>query len=389
VNIIIIALNELKIMFKSKGTLILLLIMPIMMIALMGYALKPYLNPSHEIIKFDVLYVNHDEGEIGQSFDTFIKDQGAKYFNLIISSTEDIESEMLKNNYDEAIFIPRDLTLKVNNLESISIIHISSGKNLMRDNMVKVFVNQFTTSVNENIAIQKVAESYQFQIDINQIRSHIVLDIGNQFIEIDELEKTNSLGITSFQYFASSMLIFFLLCSSMGLGMEIVNDRTNKIYARINTYPVTKNQYLLGKALGNALISIVQAISIIVISALLFQVNWGREYIGLTVVILAIIFISSGVSVVFSSLFNSSKTLSTVLIMIYWMLTFISGAFTPIPAFEKIGKYIFNMWAFESITSYMTGQSLMNSIYHIMMLLGLGLVLWLVGMFMYRRGINE
>jgi len=389
VNIIIIALNELKIMFKSKGTLILLLIMPIMMIALMGYALKPYLNPSHEIIKFDVLYVNQDEGKIGQSFDTFIKDQGAKYFNLIISSTEDIESEMLKNNYDEAIFIPKDFTLKVNNSESISIIHISSGKNLMRDNMVKVLVNQFTTSVNESIAIQKVAESYHFQIDINQIHSDIVLDLGSQFIEIDELEKTNSLGITSFQYFAASMLVFFLLCSSMGLGMEIVNDRTNKIYARINTYPVTKNQYLLGKTLGNAFISIVQAISIIVISALLFQVNWGREYIGLTIVVLVIIFISSGVSVIFSSLFNSSKTLSTVLIMIYWMLTFISGAFTPVPAFEKIGKFIFNMWAFESITSYMTGQSLVTSIYNIMMLLGLGLVLWLIGMYMYRRGTNE
>ncbi len=384
-NIFVIALSEVKRTFKNKVVLFLLIIMPVMMVALMGYALAPFLNPNEtkSIEKFNVLYVNHDDGEIGQRFDTLIKDEGSNYFNLITPESDDVGDEMISNNYDEAIIIPGDLTEKVKNFEEINIIHLSSGDDKMKDSMLSSFVQQFVKSVNHEIAIIKVAEQHQVELDMDEIRENI-----QTTVTVHELNDT--LTINSFQFFGASMLIFFLLTSSMGLGMEITNDRNNKIFTRISSYPVSKNQYLLGKTLGNSIISILQAISVIVLTHILFKVNWGSDYVGLALVVLAVIFISSGISVIFSSMFKSSKTLSTVLIVFYWMLTFISGAFTPIPAFEDISKFILNKWAFESITSFMRGNPLIESIHYIALLIGLGVILWLLGVYLYRRrGSNE
>jgi hypothetical protein len=66
-------------------------------------------------------------------------------------------------------------------------------------------------------------------------------------------------------------------------------------------------------------------------------------------------------------------------------MTFISGAFAPIPAFESIGKFTVNKVAFEAITRFMSGEGFGNTVNYILILITLCLSIWTAGIMLYRR----
>lgn len=391
-NVITIIKNELKLMLRNRVNLVVLLVTPMAMIALMGYALKPFFNIEERgIEKFNVLYINNDDGYIGNSIDESIRGEGNQYFNLVKPVSEDIEGELLAKNIDEAIIIPEELTQKLISDEEASIIHISSGKDMISNSVVNSFLGGFKDATNLGMNIESVIRTY----DLNtQEAASIGVDLtkkyGNSFVNTRSISKQETSNLGSFQYFSVSMLIFFLLTSGMGLGIGIVDDRSNKLYSRISSYPITNNQYLLGKSLGNGVIGVLQAVLVIIFSSFVFKVNWGNNYGGLALVVITVLFSSSGLAVILSSLINSSKALSTALIVIYWSITFASGAFTPVPALEPIGRFTLNKWAFEAITGFMAGKSFGNVSTYLLMLTALCSILWLIGIMLYRRrGLNE
>lgn len=386
-NVITIIKNELKLMLRNRVNLVILLITPIAMIALMGYALKPFFNVEEKgIEKFDVLYINNDNGPIGRSFDEYIRGEENLYFNIVKADSQDIESELLARGMNEAIVVPEKLTEKLTGGEEVKFIHISSGMDMISNNVVESFLGAFKDTTNVGINIENVIKSYDLNThEAASIQVDLLRKYGASFVNTRSIGKQEPIKIGSFQYFSVSMLVFFLLTSGMGLGIGILDDRSDRIYSRINSYPVSNNQYLLGKALGNGIIGIFQATIVIIFTSLVFKVNWGNNYLGLAIVVIAVLFSSSGLAVILSNLLNSSKALSTALIVIYWSITFVSGAFAPIPAFEPIGRLTLNKWAFEATTGFMAGKSFGNVANYLLMLISLCLILWMIGIMLYRR----
>ncbi len=391
-KVIAIIMNELKLMIRDRVNLIIMLTIPIAMIALMGYALKPFFTAEEKgIEKFDLLYANYDDGHIGKAMDEFLKGEGSKYFRLVQHDSRDIESELALKNIDEAIVVPSGLTEDIQNGKEVSLIHISSGKNTLSSSVVKAFLEGFKDGTNTNMIIgSAINENKLSAMEASSIQELLQETPSVSFVKERKLGSTGVSKLGSFQFYSVSMLLFFLLTSGMGLGVGIVNERKEKLYSRISSYPVKSSQYLLGKALGNGIIGIVQAAIIITFTSVAFKVDWGKNYLGILIVVMAVLFSSSGFAVILSSKLNSTKAISTALIVVYWAITFISGAFAPVPAFDSIGRFTINRWAFEAITSFMTGGGLAASAGYMAMLLSLCLVLWLVGIMLYkRRAINE
>lgn len=386
-NVMTIIKNELKLMIRDKVNLIILLTVPIAMIGLMGYALKQFFTAEEKGIKqFELLYANYDNGYIGKSMDEFMKGEGSKYFKLVPPDSEDMEGELDTRNIDVAVIIPKGLTDKLLAGEESHIIQLSSGKNTISNSVVKSFLDSFRDEINTSMTIEAAVKKYGLSTqEVSKIQVELTGNLGTNFVNTKELGNNGSTKLGSFQYYSVSMLIFFLLTSGMGLGMGIVNDRAEKIYSRISSYPVTRSQYLLGKALGNGIIGILQAAIIIAFTSLVFKVNWGNNYLGIGIAVIAVLFSSSGLAVILSSRLNSSKALSTALIIIYWAITFISGAFAPVPAFEGIGRFTMNKWAFEAITSFMAGKGFAAAAGYLAMLLSLCLILWVTGIMLYKR----
>ena len=96
-NIINIALNQLKMTIKSRQ-IILLLVLPIIMIFIMGNALKSTFEASNSIKRFKVLYVNEDTGTIGKNFDSMLLKAAAKYVEAQKTTEKNAEEKLRKKN---------------------------------------------------------------------------------------------------------------------------------------------------------------------------------------------------------------------------------------------------------------------------------------------------
>lgn len=391
-NIINITLNQLKMAIKSRQ-IILLLVLPIIMIAAMGNALKSTFEANNSIQKFDVLYVNEDTGTIGKSFDSMILNVASKYIHVINSDEKNAAEEVTKGKYDEAIIIPKELSLKVSNGEKCAIKVVSSGKDEVKDYVVNSLVSSFSETVNTNMGLIK---GYSENLpganteEEAQILARLQKGLGSDYIAVKPEYQSSIKKLSSFQYFAAGMLLFFMLTTGIGVGNSIIKERSNKIYMRVNSFPVKKSEYLLGHVLSNVITAILQAAAIIVSSSILFGVDWGTNYMGIAITVLLMIFTASSLGVLASSIVNSEKVLSSGLTIILWFIVFLGGGFSDFPSLEPIGRFTFYKWGFNTLANFICGESINSSASELIMLAVLMFVSWSVALALFgRRARNE
>lgn len=391
-NVLSILRHELRILLRNRTSLILLLVMPVAMIALLGYALDPMLHAESKGIEpFPVLYLNNDQGEIGRNFDQYLRGEAGRYFLLVAPESADVEAELLAKNLDEAIILPAALSESVNSGVKVKIQHVSSGENAVHDQVVRSALEGFAQMVSDRAAMTRVAAGQGVgQADVDQIQQALISWLGAGLIKNQQITEPSSASrLDSFQYFSAGMLIFFLLTSGIGLGVRIVDERAEGTFSRIRSFPVTSGQYLLGKALGTATLGLSQATAVIAFTTLVFHVNWGQNFLGLEMVALLVVLASSGLAAICSSWLNSSKALSTALMAVYWTTAFVSGAFVPMPSFTSIAKFTVNKWAFASISGMMNAETWNTLLPGFLVLTMISLALWLLGVTMYRRRVEH
>ena len=107
-----IAMKDLKIVFRDKKALAIMLVMPAVIMFILGNALGPMFEDSNPIERFTVVVVNKDEGILSQVLinDVFRK-HGSDVLNTFLESDEDKANEMLKNKkVSSVVIIPEGFT---------------------------------------------------------------------------------------------------------------------------------------------------------------------------------------------------------------------------------------------------------------------------------------
>lgn len=365
-NIFNITLLELLTTVRSTVAFALTLIMPFLMVFIMGTVMKPTFEAAeNKTEKFSVLYVNKDEGPVGTAFDTFIRHHGSEFLEVIEIPEENMEEFLISEEYPAAIIVPENLSSLMTQNETSEIQIIGSGKHPIEENTIEAFVNNFILWTNTQITLTDVIQEFDATLHETATANALVeifSQYGNDFIEERVPEGFALHNLTSFQFFSASMLVFFLLTSGMGIGCSLIDDRNNKTFKRIHSFPVEKREYLMGKIIGNGIIAIFQAISIIIITHLVFGVYWGKQFLAISIIVLLVIFISSAIGIIFSKVMHSSGSLTAALTIIFWFMAFISGGFTGSPILGFASRFTINHWAFNSLTTLMTGGELKDII---------------------------
>ncbi len=120
-NIITMALNQFKMTIRNKLNFILLMMIPVLMIFVMGYALKPAFQANNTIEKFNVLYVNDDHGTIGKAFDNMLHKATSKYVHVVSTNSKIVQTQIDSGKYDEAIVISKNLSTNVLNGKNVQL----------------------------------------------------------------------------------------------------------------------------------------------------------------------------------------------------------------------------------------------------------------------------
>jgi ABC-2 type transport system permease protein len=197
---------------------------------------------------------------------------------------------------------------------------------------------------------------------------------------------------TALQYYASSMLVMFLLYSGMTVAISIVREKESHRLSRLQSMPIHPNRIVTGKILGNMMLAVLQVLVIILVTGLAFGADWGDDWMALSLVCLTAILASMALGCFAAFVLRSTKAVGGVLGPFIGIMTFVSGGMNPTEGtvLEAARPFTVNYWASDSLVKIMMGQGSADVYGNVLVLLLIALVFILLAGYAYRKvGFHE
>ncbi|MCX8132202.1 MAG: ABC transporter permease [Clostridia bacterium] len=184
---------------------------------------------------------------------------------------------------------------------------------------------------------------------------------------------------------AASTLVQFLLVTGVIGASLFIQEREKNILVRIFSVPVRKSHIVLGNLIGQVLVTALVAAVIITLSRIALGIDWGESWLGVFVVTLFVLYVSTALGFIFSGLFRSFKVANGVMIFLIMFMTFLSGGFSLDEQFDATSRFTINKWAFDAYAKLMDGQPIWNVVTNLAVLAVIGTVLLIAACIVNRR----
>ena len=188
---------------------------------------------------------------------------------------------------------------------------------------------------------------------------------------------------------APGMALMFLMYTVSYGGRTLLTERNQGTLPRLLVSPTTVVQVLGGKMIGIFLTGAAQMFILIEGSSVLFQLQWG-DPLGVEALVLAAVFGAVGWGLLLTAIAKTPGQVS--MIGSAMMLTFgiLGGGFVNtdnMPTwFRLVTKITPNAWGMDGFNTLALGGGLHDILTPILALLGMGLLLFAIAVFLFSRG---
>ncbi|PVX47153.1 ABC-2 type transport system permease protein [Flavobacterium sp. 103] len=326
-TILFIIQKEFKQIFRNKGMLPIIFVLPLIQLLILSNA------ASFEIQNIKFSYIDHDHS--AASRELISKFQASKSFLIVnqFNTKQEANLEMQKGNIDIILEIPthfeRNLITDKTTTLSVSINAIDGAS----AGVENVYISQIIGTYNQKIQSQLL----QYKDDSFVAPQNI--------ITIPSFWYNNTLNYKT--YMVPGILVLLVTMITLFLSaMNIVREKEIGTLEQINVTPIQKHQFIIGKLFPFWILGLVILTVGLLIAKLVFNVpmlgNLGLIY-GFTAVYLLLIL---GMGLFISN--HSDTQQQAMFISWFFMVIFIlmSGLFTPI---ESMPQWAQNITLFNPI----------------------------------------
>jgi ABC-2 type transport system permease protein len=387
-NIWTIAVYEIRRMLTSRTVLIVQFALPLLLIFILGSALSSTFNQKDkEMTPVAIALVQQDSGQMKDQVSAFLENsQMADVIQVTkLTSAEEVRQQVKQGKQEFGLIVPSDFSQKVTSGENADwemILGNNYAQNLKAQVILGTFLNQ--ANMYQSLAVTAGTDA----IKPAQLTSEAVKSEGSSgsSVKIGKLASSDAKYSAS-QYYAASMLIMFLLYSGMGAAISMLREKETHTLMRLNSMPIPEVQLMLGKIVGNSLISLLQAIIIIGATTAFYHVNWGHSYGMLLIVCLLTITASMSLAIIGTMLARSVKSVTSIFQFLIIVMTFLSGGYSPLPEgfMQRIGEFTVNHWALQSMLRMMLGSSDSLIVQHVVVLVCIAAGLMIISLGAYRK----
>lgn len=375
-NIWTITWFELKRLTRTRIVMLNQFLLPMILIFILGSALSN-LYSTTEKLDIDPIHMmiidQTSEGSLAELGWNQFKDSSDVKQQLVIMEGKDKQEairELKEGKIDLAAVVPSDFRTAIMKGESSSW-EIIEGKSAPKNQIGKMMLDTYLSGL--NLMQAGVQSGGTDGADFTYVQMESLSNGGNKY--------------SSFEIYASSMLIMFLLYSGLTVSISLQSEQQNKTLYRLQGMPVTPLTIFMGKILGNSLVAGLQAVVIIVGTHLLYGVNWGSHLVYLIIICMLVITFSMLMGTVITLLVKSYVSTSVIIQSLIVAMTFVSGGFRPInnEVINTIGQFSVNHYATQSIMNIMLAGD-MSKVMHSISMLGMySAVILVVGIVVYRK----
>jgi ABC-2 type transport system permease protein len=327
-RIMAITRKNLQALLHDKRSLGLLIMMPIILMILFGYAFgQPVRNVPIKIVNLDeggegIPLMGINDTQFSELFIKFLEEDDRVDVKLLNSSTFNVSREISQiyggNDYYALIVIPINFTEDMLNFSN----HIQVGSYI--DGSDPQTISSVIGAISE--AIGSVVN------EISGGESHVELNLI--YIAGDpDLRPIDSLGPG---ILSLALLLFMILTVTGGFTRE----RLTETLYRVKVTSTSKSEMMIGYLLGNSLIALVQSALLLAISILFFQIH----IVGNILLLFFILFIYAMSCVglgIFASTFARNELQAFQFIPLLLIPSmFFSGFLFPINSFPIVFQYV-------------------------------------------------
>jgi len=394
-------MKDMKIQLKDRKQLVLMLLMPIVLTAILGTALKGVLD-SGEAPKTVLGLYNQDHHEVTEGFiDSVLqsKEMKSSLELKIVRSEKQLKGFLEGGKIDAGLVLPDQWGASLVAGKSVgALIYQGSGKEInaafvqqLTDTYAKSVqtVSGSTTFAVTNLVMQakQAGESFNPEKPAKQIAAAAAGAIANTNY-IEDVPVGNK-SVSAMQYYAAAMAAMFLLFNAMNGGKSFHIERGTETLARLMATPTTSGAILRGKFLGTWFIALLQFLVFMIVTHYVLAVDWGSNVWQTLILAFAYSFAVAGLSMVVAAFTKSERAADAIGSVGVQVFAILGGSMLPIASFPEIlrniSKVTPNSWALTSFVDIMGGSATWNSLLlPVFVMIGMGLCAAAIGVWHLR-----
>jgi ABC-2 type transport system permease protein len=384
-----IAWKDLMELFRNRMGLFLLILMPLFMMAMVGF-----IYPSETSLNnIPIALANEDNGFEGYNLSsTFILtlnsiNENANMITLIdASNLADIRELIQTGDVEGGIIISDNFSQNIMNGQQGTISIVTDQSNPQLSAMIQSVMSQVFEQMGTALAQQNVAE--QLGIDLNNALA-IVKPYNIQVKGSIEGE------FSYFDFIAPGIMAMTVMMSVMtGLPAAISQEREVGTLDGMMVAPINRLSVILGKTLAQMSRGILQGILILVLSILLFGVTIHGNILLVFGLLLLGVFSFVGLGVVLTSFAKDQETAVMMMTTIMFPMMFLSGVFFPIeqmPWFmQSISKFLPLTYVADALRKVMVlGADIPAISSELLILIVFGIIMTAIAVPLFKRAMTR
>ncbi len=374
-NIMLLIVNNLKVVFRKKGNIIIYIFLP-----LTGVFLSLLLYGDSATSTLKIGFVDHDGGILA----TDLKDKFCSIDKFTVSdvNVDEINNKLLSSELDAAVIIPEDYSDSIysGNAADIEIVSLKGQETTV---WVEQVINSYTSSMLQ-LSAASGGDQAVFEKMLGQIKDST---IGLEAKALEDKRVGKSMTMTSVGF-----LIMFIMLGTGFTSVIILKEKRNRTYHRICSAPVSAKQYILANSLTSLMISIIQIILVQLAMKYVFKIDTGVNDTQMFFILLLFAVVAIGLGLIIAAFTKSSYMAGTLSTLIITPTCMLGGCYWDIdfmPEFmKKISYFVPQRWTIDAISKLQTGSGIADISLNLLVMAAFALAMTLVAVFKFSRTNN-
>ncbi|MBD7986030.1 ABC transporter permease [Sporosarcina sp. Sa2YVA2] len=391
----LIARKDVQIMLKDKKAFLMMILMPIVLTAILGTALKGMMGES----KMPETIVGIYTVESSVLVDTVIESLSEEDLAITMKQAESdkqLQEWIARKDVHVGVRVPKNWGNDATRNRA-TVVPISGQESAAT--IIQQLFEAFAQSANiiasstEKVMEQAIAVSMQGNpVQMDAMQTELGETMQAVIVEQQDYVTEKSIGdetVSAMQYYAAAMGAMFLLFNAMHGGKTFHRERQTETMARVLMTPSSPWSFLAGKFMGTFFFAFLQFTVFLIATHFLLQVNWGSNSLQVFFIVFFYCIAVAGLSMIVAAFTTDEKMADVVGSLGVQVLALLGGSMLPLTLFpaalRKIAMLTPNSWALDSFTSIMSGTDWSALWMPATVLLGIGILSILLSMVKFRR----
>lgn len=432
----VIAYNGIYRIFRDPVALIFMFAAPLAISFILGVAFGGDVSQI-ELPDSTLIIVNQDEGIV--TADGTVSARYGDYYESILVSNPPQELQDLINGKVEndpakareqvengdaraTLIIPPDFSQRVLNDEEVSLeLYYNPGSEIGVTIIIAV-TQSLTSSINNGqVAQQILLGNDQAAIEAMTISILRLINDPQSLTASPDVQTMNLLAfyigesrsvvvlnevnvegeqqeVNILSYIAPSMAILFMTFAMSAGTRIILQEQQNWTMQRILSTPTPRWLYLGGRLWGAFLTGVIQMVLLFVVTPIVGLIAsnntdiWGNNYIGLGLMIMAVVFAGTGLGLVIAAISKNDEQANILSTPILFISAMIGGSFIMvdnIPIVSQLRYLTLNHWGIDGIFELAVNDaSIIDILPHVAALTVMGIVFFGISLYRFNRRLD-